>query len=114
MANKKPNIENRKVVAGKKLSTRVAFLESEGMSADKIQRDFKVRQFKADVRKANRQLTDIAELESLLAQRAEEKARKLAAPEAAPPKKKRSPSDPTGKKAKKERKMAAETAGADE
>jgi hypothetical protein len=114
MPNKKPYIENHKALAAKRLSARVEILKSKGMTAEQIQRDPKVKHYRADLRQANRQLADIAALESLNVQRAEIKAQKLAAPKTGHPKHKRSPSDPAKKKAKRERKLVAETAEAEE
>ena len=55
-----------------------------------------------------------AKLESQIAQKAEIKAKKLAAPKVEPPKHKRSDSDPEKKRAKKEKKLAAATAETEE
>ena len=110
MLNKKPYIENHKNLAESKLATRLEILKSRGMTPVQIQRDATVKHFRAEIRKARYQLADIATLESQIAQRAEIKAKKLAAPKTDPPRHKRSDSDPQKKRAKKEKQLAAATA----
>jgi len=114
MLNKKPYIENHKNIAASKLAARLAILKSNGLTDLQIQRDPTVRHFKAEIRKAKYQLADIAKLESQIVERAEIKAQKLAAPKADHPKHKRSASDPTKKRAKREKKLAAATVETDE
>jgi hypothetical protein len=108
MLNKKPHIENHKILNESKLATRIENLKSKGRTDLQIQRDSAVKHLKAEIRQARQQLTSIVELESDIARRAEEKAQKLAAPKTDQPKPKRSAQDPMKKKAKKEKKMAAE------
>ena len=110
MLNKKPYIETHKNLAESKLAARLEILKSNGVTDIQIQRDAKVKHFKAEIRKARYQLADIAKLESQIAQRAEIKAKKLAAPKVEPPRHKRGSSDPEKKRAKKEKKIAAATA----
>jgi len=114
MLNRKPYIENHKNLAESKLAARVEFLKSKGMTAVQIQRDATVKHIKAEMRKARNQLADIAKLESQIAQKAEIKAKKLAAPKVEPPKQKRSDADLEKKRAKKEKKAAAAKAETDE
>lgn len=112
MLNKKPHVKNHKILAESKLATRIENLKSKGKTELQIQRDSAVKHFRAEIRHARQLLASIAELESDIARRAEEKAQKLAAPKSKEPKPKRSAQDPMKKKAKKEKKMnaAAETA----
>jgi hypothetical protein len=114
MLNRKPHIENHKILAEGKLATRIEKLKSKGKTDLQIERDSAVKHFRAEIRHARQQLASIAELESDIVRRAEEKAQKLAAPKSDQPKPKRSARDPMKKKAKKEKKMAiaaaAETA----
>ena len=114
MLNRKPYIENHKNLAESKLATRLEILKSRGMTPVQIQRDATVKHFRAEIRKARYQLADIATLESQIAQRAEIKAKKLAAAKTDQPQHKRSGSDPEKKRAKKEKKLAAATAETEE
>jgi hypothetical protein len=107
MLNRKPYIENHKQLAESKLAARLEILKTKGISAVQIQRDTTVKHFKAEIRKANYQLANIAKLESQIALQAEIKAKKLAAPKVEPPKHKRASSDPEKKRVKKEKKIAA-------
>ncbi len=107
MLNKKPYIESHKHLAESRLAARLEILKTKGISAVQIQRDTTVKHFKAEIRQAKSQLADIAKLESQIAQKAEIKAKKLAAPKVEPPKPKRASSDQEKKRAKKEKKIAA-------
>ncbi len=110
MLNKKPYIENHKNLAESKLAARLETLKSNGVTDIQIQRDANVKHYKAEIRQARYQLADIAKLESQIAQKADIKAKKLAAPKVEPPRHKRASSDPEKKRAKKEKKIAAATA----
>ena len=114
MLNKKPNIENHKHLAEGKLAARLELLKSQGKTAVQIKRDPTVRHFRAEARTARNQLAGIAKLESEIAQKAEVKAQKLAAPKAEHPKGKRSGSDPEKKRAQREKKLAAAKAEAED
>ena len=109
MLNKKPYIESHKQLAESRLAARLEILKSRGITAVQIQRDTTVKHIKAEIRKAKYQLADIAKLETQIAEKADLKAKKLAAPKVEPPKHKRAASDPAKKRAKKEKKMAAAT-----
>jgi hypothetical protein len=106
MLNKKAYIENHRKLAEKKLSARLEMLKSKGMTELQIQRDAKVKHFKAEVRKARHQLAGIADLEAQIVRKAEIKAEKLAAPRQDHPKHKRA-ADPAKKRVKREKKLAA-------
>lgn len=111
MSNKKPNIENRRDQAAKRLSTRLESLKAKGADDTQIKRDPMVRKIRAEVRKAKMQLANVEKNEKQIAQQAEAKAQKLAAPKtrklAAPktdkPKQKKSDEAPPKKKAKKKK-----------
>jgi len=114
MLNRKPYIENHKNLAESKLAARLEILKSKGMTAEQIKRDAAVKHIRAEMRKAMNQLANVAKLESQIAQKAEIKAKKLAAPKVEPPKQKRSDADLEKKRAKKEKKAAAAKAETDE
>ena len=114
MLNRKPYVENHKNLAESKLVARLEFLKSKGITAVQIQRDATVKHIKAEIRKARNQLADIAKLESQIAQKAEIKAQKLAAPKTDHPQHKRSVSDPEKKRAQREKKPAAAAAETEE
>lgn len=114
MLNRKPYIENHKKDAETKLTARLEFLKTKGMPAERIQRDPSVKHFRAEIRKARYQLADIAKLELQIAEKAEMKAKKLAAAKTEHPKHKRSAADPLKKRVKREKKLAAAAAEAEE
>lgn len=114
MLNKKPYIENHKKDAQTRLTGRLEFLRTKGMPAERIQKDPTVKHFRAEIRRANCQLADIAKLELQIAEKAEIKAKKLAAGKADHPKHKRSAADPMKKRAKREKKFAAAATEAEE
>lgn len=107
MLKEKPYIELRKAVAEKRLALRMETLQSQGASEKQIQRDTKVRHFKGKIRQAQHQLADITELERLIARKAEIKTEKRAAGKAQHPHEQHAP-NPDKRKAKRERKIAAE------
>lgn len=114
MLNKKPYIENHKKDAESRLAARLEFLKTKGMPAERIQKDSTVKHFRAEIRNANRQLSDIGKLELQIAEKAELKAKKLAAGKEEHLKHKRSAADPMKKRAKKEKKLAAAAAETEE
>ena len=114
MLNRKPYIENQKKHAQTRLTARLEFLRTKGMPAERIRRDPTVKHFKAEIRRANCQLADIAKLELQIAEKTEIKAKKLAARKADHPKHNRSAADPMKKRAKREKKLAAAAAEAEE
>ena len=111
MLRKKPYIEKDKADAEKLLVMRLEMLESTGMSKLQMQRDATIRHYKGEIRQARERLASIAELEKLMAKKAEIKAEKLAAPKVNPPRK-RHAADPVKIKARMEKKLA--TVEADE
>lgn len=111
MLKKKEYIEKNRSRFEKNLATRLASLQSEGLTDLQIQRDPMVRHFRGEIRRSRCRLASIAQIENLMARKAEIKAEKLAAPKVDQPRK-RHAADPDKKKARMERKIAA--AGADE
>ena len=112
MLSKKRSIENHKQEAEKLLTERTTALQTQGVDAARIQRDARVRHLKGRLRQAKHQLADIAALEAMLAQRAEKKAAKLAAPKVDPPKKRSAP-NPAKREARQARRKAADETAAD-
>jgi hypothetical protein len=110
MLKKKPHLENHKNIAEGKLAARLEMLKSKGLSDLQIQRDVKVKHFRAAIRRARYQLADIAELEAQIAMRTEIKAKKLAAPKEDRPKPKRTAASSEKKRAKREKKLSAAAA----
>lgn len=114
LLNKKPHIENHKGIAENKLAALLKMLKSTGMTHEQIQRHPKVRHYRATVRQAKSQLASIAKLESQIAEKAEIKAKKLAASKTDAHKPKHSASGLGSKRARREKKMAAAAAGTKE
>jgi hypothetical protein len=111
MLRKKEYIEQNRSRFEKNLATRLTALQSEGLTDMQIQRDPIVRHFRGEIRRSKCRLASIAQVEGLMARKAEIKAEKLAAPKVDQPRK-RHAADPEKKKARMERKLAA--SGADE
>jgi hypothetical protein len=76
-------IENQKKDAEAKLAARLTFLKEKGLSPEVIKKDATFRQIKAIVRKAETRLAAIRASEKLNQERAQAKAEKLAAKQAA-------------------------------
>jgi hypothetical protein len=110
MLNRKPQIEAHKKAAEENLAARLELLKSQGLDDGRIQKDAKVKQFRALVRKAKHQLAGIAAMTSLVEEKTETKARKAAAAKAPRQETKKAPKAAAPKKPKKERKPAAEAA----
>ena len=108
MLKRKPYIEKHKKAAETELQYRLQILKSKGMSETQIQRDAKIKHYKAEIRQANHQLAEIGQMEASIRQKAELKARKSAELKNDHPKSKRS-APMTGKKwLKREKKLAVE------
>jgi hypothetical protein len=75
----KIHLENQKKLAHGKLAARTTFLKEKGLDGAVIQRDALIRKMKAEIRKANYRLACIAAQEKLNADKAQAKAKKLAA-----------------------------------
>ncbi len=109
MLHRKPHIENHLQSAEKRLAARVASLTINGSDAKRIEKDCQVKQFKAQIRKAKRQLAAITASETLTAEKAEALIRKEAAAKSAPIEKKSKKRDPNTPPAKKKKKRQVES-----
>jgi hypothetical protein len=90
----KTYVEDHKKTAQAKLAARQALLATKGMDEAAIGRDALIRKMKAQVRKAGKQLKNLAGKEKLIEDMARIKAEKIAA-------KKKALEEPAGKPAKK-------------
>ena len=108
MLHHKPHIENHLQSAEKRLAARVELLTTNGTDSDTIKKDSHVRQFKAQIRKAKRQLTAIATSETLTAEKAETRLRKEAAAKSEQTQKKSKKRDLNAPPAKKKKKRRVE------
>ena len=106
MLNRKPFIEDRRKAAEGKLATRVELLKTKGVNDKLIQKDAKVKQLKAEIRKAKHQMAGIAAMEALASGKVEAKAQKAAAAKAPRQEPKKAAKSAAPKKPKKERKAA--------
>jgi hypothetical protein len=109
MLNRKPQIEAHKKTAEENLASRLELLKTQGWDDGRIQKDAKVKQYRAQVRKARHQLESIAAMAALMEKKSTAKASKSAA--AKDPQrqtKKAAPKAAGPKKPKKERKPVAE------
>jgi hypothetical protein len=71
--------EHHKQIAQQNLAARIALLETQGAGQPTIEKDVLVRKLKADIRKANRRLTQVTAQEKLIAQKLQHKEEKAAA-----------------------------------
>ena len=108
MLSRKPQVEAHKKSAEGKLAVRLELLKTKGMDAKQIEKDSIIKQLKAKIRKAKHQMDGIAAMETLTAEKADAKARKVAAAKAPQPAPKKAPKSAAPKKPKKEKKPAAE------
>jgi hypothetical protein len=107
MLNRIPQIEARKMAAENSLAARLELLKTEGLDDGRIQKDTRIKQLRAQVRKAKHQLESIAAMARLMEEKSTAKARKAEAAKA-PRRDGKKASLPAGpKKPKKERKAAA-------
>jgi hypothetical protein len=110
MLHRQPHIQNHLLSAKTRLAARINLLTENGADADKIKKDNQVRQFKAQIRKAKKQLTAIEASETLTAEKAEARIRKEEAAKSAPTSKKSKKRDPNTPPAKKRKKTRIELA----
>ncbi|WP_319524514.1 hypothetical protein [uncultured Desulfosarcina sp.] len=106
MLHRKPHIESHLKSAEKLLAERHEVLTANGMDAEKIIKDSRIKQLKAEMRHAKKQLAAIAALETQMAEKAEARIRKETAAKSGelPDKpKKRDRNAPPAKKKKKRR-----------
>ena len=59
MLNRKPFIEDHRKAAEGKLATRLELLKTKGLNDKVIQKDAKIKQYKAEIRKAKHQMDSI-------------------------------------------------------
>lgn len=108
--HKKISIEKQKQAAGKNLAIRLDLLKSKGWDDKRIQKDAKIKQYRAQHREYSQRLTGIAALEALGSRKVETKAQKLEAEKSATQKILKKKADPgIPKKQKKERKAVEAT-----
>jgi hypothetical protein len=103
---RKLNIADHQKMDHATLQTRLELLKSKGFNDLQIGRDPKVREIKAKIRKARRQMARMEALKLMVAEHAEAKAKKLAAAKEAPAQVKKAQHSETPKKPRKERKPA--------
>ncbi len=108
MLNRKPLIEAHKKAAEENLAARLELLKTRGLDDGQIQKDAKIKQLRAQVRKAKHQLTGIAAMTALMEEKADAKARKAAAAKEPRQQAKKAAKPAAPKKPKKERKAVAE------
>lgn len=104
MIKQKAYIEKRLAAAQKWLADRLAALHGAGIGADRIQRDVKVKHFRAAIRQARRQLDDIKNLEESNAGRAAEKAAKQSESVPASSRRRKREANVSNKQAKRQQK----------
>ena len=110
MLNRKPQIEAHKKAAEDSLAARLELLKAQGRDDGQIQKDAKIKQFRALVRKAKHQLASIAAMTALMEAKSETKTRKAAAAKEPRQQAKKVAKPAAPKKPKKERKPVAEEA----
>ncbi len=108
MLHRKPYIEDHLRSSEKRLAARLELLTANGVDAQNIKKDNYIKQLKAKVRKAKRELTSIAAMESLAEEKAESRIRKEAAAKAEAVNGKRKKRDGDAPPAKKRKKRPAE------
>jgi hypothetical protein len=104
--HRKPYIENRKKIAEQKLSHRLDALKAQGLGDSDIQKDAAIRQIKAAIRHAKRQMAWIADLEAKDQKKAVVREEKRNAPKEARPKVKKAQQGESQRKAKREKKQS--------
>jgi tRNA A37 N6-isopentenylltransferase MiaA len=104
--HRKPYIENRQKIAEQKLSHRLAALKAQGLEDIDIQKDATIRQIKAAIRHAKRQMAWIADLEAKDLKKAVAREEKRNAPKAARPKVKKALQGESHRKAKRDKKQS--------
>jgi hypothetical protein len=108
MLNRKPQIEAHKKTAEENLAARLELLKTQGWDDGRIQKDAKVKQYRAQVRKAKHQLEGIAAMAALMEEKSAAKDRKAAAAKEPRQQTKKAHKTAAPKKPKKERKPVAE------
>jgi hypothetical protein len=108
MLHRKPYIEDHLRSAQKRLIARLELLTTRGMDAGDIEKDNQIKRLKAKARKANRELTAITAMETLMTANTESRMRKEAAAKAEPLHKERKKKDGNAPPAKKKKKRPIE------
>lgn len=108
MLHRKARIQNHLESTEKLLAARVELLKANGVDACRIEKDSQIRQIKAQVRKAKRQLGAIAAVEIQMAEKAEARIRREAAAKSAANQKKSKKRDVNAPPAKKRKKRRIE------
>lgn len=108
MLNRKPQIEAHKKEAEENLAARLELLKTKGQDDGQIQKDAKIRQLRAQVRKAKHQLAGITAMTALMEEKSVAKARKAAAAKEPRQQTRKTAKPAAPKKPKKERKPVAE------
>ena len=107
MLNKrKQDIEARKSTAELKLAMRLDDLKAQGLNDGTIRKDAAVRQIRAAIRQARRQMDRIGEIEALDRKKADIKEQKRNAPKEVHAKAKKAPQGESRRKAKREKKQS--------
>lgn len=101
---RKLHIETRKEDAQRKLTARQETLKAQGVDGEALQKDTAVRQIRAAIRQARRQMARIAEIEELDRKKAEAREQKRNAPREARAKAKKADRGESPRKARKEKK----------
>jgi len=108
MLNRRPQIEAQKKAAEENLAARLELLKTKGLNDEQILRDARIKQLRAQVRKAKHQLAGIAAMSGLMEEKAAAKARKAEAAKEPRQQAKKTAKPAAPKKPKKERKPVAE------
>ncbi len=103
---RKPDIENKREAAARKLAIRLEALKAQGVDERTIHKDAAVRQIKAAIRQAKRQMDRIAEMEELDQRKAEAREQKRNAPKEIHHRAKKSTQGESHRKAKREKKQS--------
>ena len=107
MLSRKPFIEEHKRSAEGQLAVRLELLKTKGLDNKSIQKDAKIKQFKARIRKAKQQLQSIASMEDMTRGKAAAKAQKANTAKVPRQEPKKAAKSTAPKKPKKEKKPAA-------
>lgn len=104
LLQRKLHIETRKEDAERKLTARLETLKAQGLDGEALQKDPAVRQIRAAIRQARRQMARIAEIEEQDRKKAEAREQKRNAPREARAKAKKADRGESPRKARKEKK----------
>jgi hypothetical protein len=106
LTKRKQAIETRKAQAQRNLTDRLEALKAQGLEERVIQKDAAVRQIRAAIRQARRQMDRIAEIEDLDRRKAETREQKRNAPKEARAKVKKGQQGESRRKARREKKQS--------